>query len=63
MSDANIYREKARLLDEAANAAADEQVRVILLRLAGSALQTARKIEALHCGWNPIARTESDKEY
>jgi hypothetical protein len=62
MSDANIYREKAQLFSDAANAAADEQVRVTLLRLARSALQTAAEMEALQYRGSPPARTESDEE-
>jgi hypothetical protein len=46
MNDAKIFREKAQLLSDAANATSNEQVRVTLLRLARSALQTAADIEA-----------------
>jgi hypothetical protein len=62
MSDANVYREKAQLFSDAANAAADEQVRVTLLRLARSALRTATEIEASQCRGSPPAGTESDEE-
>jgi hypothetical protein len=47
MSDAKIYREKAALFIDIANAASDEQVRATLVRLARSALRTATDMESL----------------
>jgi hypothetical protein len=61
MSDANIYREKAQVLSNAASVAADEQVRVTLLRLARSALRMATEMEASQCRGNPPVGTESDE--
>jgi hypothetical protein len=62
MNDADIYRENAQLFSEAANAAADEQVRVTLLRLARSALQTAAEMETSQDGESPTAGAESEEK-
>jgi hypothetical protein len=61
MSDASVYKEKAQLFSDAANAAADERVRMTLLRLARSALRTATQMEALYYKGSPPGRRESDE--
>lgn len=62
MNDAEIFREKAQLFSDVANAASDEQVRVTLLRLARSALQTATEIEALQLRGHRSTVADFDEE-
>jgi hypothetical protein len=45
MSDAKIWREKAALFTELASTASDVRVKATLLRLARSALSTAKQME------------------
>jgi hypothetical protein len=62
MSNAKFYREKACFFNDAANTAADQHVRLTLLRLARSALQTATEMEDTQARPRSPARAESDKE-